>query len=131
MSDRLGWWVNFVDERLWRLGLVTVRRHQKLIDYQAEQIQNLQRLVKVEAERSDAAVSALATQKALWEDLKGLLLLREDQLTAKTLEYETLKNKIVERAKTPPIIKAKSAAEIRRAMEVQNAHEMEESANGI
>lgn len=54
-----------------------------------------------------------------------------DQLAAKTLELETLKNKIVERAQTPTTIKAKSAAEIRSLMERQAEREFEEQANGI
>lgn len=52
-----------------------------------------------------------------------------DQLIAKTLELETLKNKIVERAQVPATIKAKSAAEIRRMVEQDNEREFEE-ANG-
>ena len=52
-----------------------------------------------------------------------------DLLAAKTLELETLKNKIVERAQTPSTIKAKSAAEIRSLMERQAEREFEE-ANG-
>jgi hypothetical protein len=52
-----------------------------------------------------------------------------DALAEKTLELATLKNKIVERAASPPIMKAKSAAEIRRIVEQQNEREFEESAN--
>jgi len=53
-----------------------------------------------------------------------------DLLAAKTLELEALKNKIVERAQTPSIIKAKSAAEIRSLMEREAEREFEEQANG-
>jgi uncharacterized protein YeaO (DUF488 family) len=55
--------------------------------------------------------------------------LAEDQLAAKTLELESLKKKIVERAQVTPILKAKSAAEIRRVVEQQNEREFEEQAN--
>jgi Skp family chaperone for outer membrane proteins len=54
-----------------------------------------------------------------------------DLLAAKTLELESLKKKIVEKAKTPPILKAKTAAEIRRLVEQENEREFEEQANGI
>lgn len=53
-----------------------------------------------------------------------------DRLAYVTLQLETLKNKIVARAEQQPTIKAKSAAEIRRMVEIQNEREFEESANG-
>ena|ERR1700689_2954954 len=59
------------------------------------------------------------------------LIETQDQLTARTLELESLKKKIVERAQVAPIIRAKSAAEIRRLMEQEQEREFEESANGI
>jgi hypothetical protein len=49
-----------------------------------------------------------------------------DLLAEKTLELESLKKKIVERAQTPPILRAKSAAEIRRIVDQQNEREFEE-----
>jgi hypothetical protein len=52
-----------------------------------------------------------------------------DQLAMTTLELESLKKKIVERAQVTPILKAKSAAEIRRVMEQEQEREFEE-ANG-
>jgi hypothetical protein len=57
--------------------------------------------------------------------------LANDEVARLSLELATLKNKIVERASSPPIMKAKSAAEIRRIVEQQNEREFEESANGI
>lgn len=54
-----------------------------------------------------------------------------DQLAAKTLELESLKNKIVERAQVTPILKAKSSADVRRIVEQDNEREFEESSNGI
>jgi hypothetical protein len=63
--------------------------------------------------------------------LTDSLLDSGDQLAAKTLELESLKNKIVERAQTPTTIKAKSAAEIRSLMERKSEREFEESVDGI
>jgi hypothetical protein len=71
----------------------------------------------------NAKMSALAADFKIKCDYLG------DLLAAKTLELETLKNKIVERAQTPTTIKAKSAAEIRSLMEREAEREFEE-ANG-
>lgn len=63
--------------------------------------------------------------------LRSEILHLGDHLAAKTVELESLKNKIVERAQTPTMIKAKSAAEIRRMVEQENEREFEEQSNGI
>lgn len=52
--------------------------------------------------------------------------LEQDRSAALMLELTTLKNKIVERAQVTPILKAKSAAEVRRIVEEQNEREFEE-----
>jgi hypothetical protein len=63
-------------------------------------------------------------------DLNDKVSQLADQLAAKTLELESLKNKIVERAQQKPIIKAKTAADVRRLAEEAFATQ-EASADGV
>jgi hypothetical protein len=53
-----------------------------------------------------------------------------DRHAALVLELDSLKKKIVERSQVQPIIKAKTAAQVRNLIEQQNEREFEE-ANGI
>jgi hypothetical protein len=86
----------------------------------------------IPTEEHDREVDRLQRQ---WEVERSMasdtIVKLDDMLAAKTLELESLKNKIVQRAQTPDTIKAKTAAEIRRMVEQNNEREFEEQANGI
>lgn len=113
-----------LEEMLWHIGLVTRPHHKSLIKYQASRIEDYSR--KAIHDKREILDLELAIQ-----GYRANLMQANDQLAAKTLELESLKNKIVERAQVTPILKAKSSADVRRIVEQDNEREFEESSNGI
>jgi hypothetical protein len=54
---------------------------------------------------------------------RDLLEESQERLALAVMELESLKKKIVERAQVTPILKAKSSADVRRIMEMENERE--------
>lgn len=76
-------------------------------------------------------VGYISLLEAKCKDLQTRLDSTSDKLAVATVQLESLKNKIVKRAKVEPTIKAKSAAEIRRVVEANNEREFEEQTHGL
>ena len=98
----------------------------KLFPVKALEMNTLRSINRSLEKRDEKREGELNFEKTLNRNQMGTIVELEDQLATKTLELETLKNKIVERAQVPTILKAKSAAEIRRRVEAENERELEE-----